>query len=745
VALLADGTLMADFTMDAEFGPTAVDRGVQGVLGRGVDRIDGPLKVTGQARYGYEHDAGKTVAYGVAITAPGAAKGRVLGIDTDVARALPGVIDIIVDDPRIVRQAAGFAPATRGNDRIDHWDQIVGVAVAETFEAARDAAAAVRVRVEAEAGRFDTLAHVADASGPPADSRLQDSNQGDLDAAMAGAAASIDQVYTTPHQVHAAMEPHASVAVWDGDRLTLHSSLQLLKWAKPILAGSLDIAPEQIRILSPFIGGGFGGKILGPDAVLAAIAAQRLGRPVKVALTRQQLFHNVYRRTDTHQRIRLAADAEGKLTGIGHESVVSQGPGASFMEPVALGTVSLYDARARRIGHKVVTLDMVMAGAVRAPGEAVGMLALESAMDELAEKLNVDPIALRVKNEPAVEPSTGKPFSTRRFVDCLTQGAERFGWNRRNLVPGAVRKGEWLIGMGVSGAVRINLLMDSEARVRLSPDGRATVETDMTDIGTGTYTILAQIAGEALGLPVECVDVVLGDSDLPPAAGSGGSFGAASAGSSVALACEDLVATLATRMGVAPQDMTLKDGHAIAANRRVPLAELVGPAPVEAMGKIAQGSHAQNFSQAAHGAQFAEVAVNAVTGEVRVRRMLGVFEAGRILNAKTARSQAIGGMIWGIGYAMHEDAVVDKRTGQFVNHDLAEYHVPSHADVPPLDVLFIEEPDTKANPLGIKGLGELSISGAGAAVTNAIYNACGVRVRDFPLTLDKILAHLPPL
>jgi xanthine dehydrogenase YagR molybdenum-binding subunit len=735
---------MADFTMDAEFGPTALDRGVQGVLGRGVDRIDGPLKVTGGARYGYEHRV-ENVAYGVAITAAGIARGRVLGFDLDAAPALPGVIDIIVDDPRIVGQAAGFTPATRGNASVDHWDQIVGVAVADSFEAARAAAAAVRIRHEGEPGRFETIAHVEEASGPPKDSRLQDSEQGDLDAAMASAAASIDQVYTTPNQVHAAMEPHASVAQWNGDRLTVHSSLQLLKWAKAILAQSLDIAADRVRIVSPFIGGGFGGKILGPDAVLAAIAAQRLGRPVKVALTRQQLFHNVYRRTDTHERVRLAADADGRLTGIGHETIVSQGPDGSFMEPVALGTVSLYAAPARRISHRVVTLDMVMAGAVRAPGEAVGMLALETAVDELAEKLGLDPIAFRIINEPRVDPTTGKPFSTRRYVDCLEQGAARFGWERRNPTPGATRDGEWLLGMGVAGAVRINLLMESQARVRLSPDGRASIETDMTDIGTGTYTILAQIAGEALGLPVDHVDVVLGDSDLPPSAGSGGSFGAASAGSSVALACEDLVATLAARMGVEPADMTLKDGHAIAANRRVALGELVGAAPIEALGRIAQGSNGRAFSQAAHGAQFAEVAVNAVTGEVRVRRMLGVFEAGRILNAKTARSQAIGGMIWGIGYALHEDAVLDKRYGQFVNHDLAEYHVPAHADVPPLDVLFIEDPDTKANPLGIKGLGELSISGAGAAVTNAVYNACGVRVRDFPLTLDKILGGLPPV
>ena len=735
---------MSDFTMDADHPGLAMDRGVQGVLGAALDRSEGALKVSGAAHYGYEHLVEGEVAYGYLITAP-AAKGKVTGIDTDAARALPDVLDIIVDDPRIPRQAAAFGPAHTGNDEIDHWDQVVGVAVATSFEAARAAAKAVRVHVAIEPGHFDTMADIDKASGPPKDSRLQDIAKGDIEAAMAQAAVTIDQIYTTPNHVHAAMEPHASVAIWNGDSLTLHSSLQILKVARQVLAKSLGVADEKVRILSPYIGGGFGGKMLGPDAVLAAIAAQKLGRPVKIAMARRQLFHNVYRRTDTHQRIRLAATEEGKLLAVGHDSVISQGPDGGFMEPVALGSISLYEAPVRHFSHKVVTLDMVMAGAVRAPGEAVGTLALETAMDEMAEALGRDPIDFRKLNEPKVDPMTGAPFSTRGLVACLDRGAEAFGWAKRSAQPGQVRDGEWLIDMGVSAAVRINLLVDSEARVTLSPDGRARIETDMTDIGTGSYTVLAQIAGEALGLPMERIDVILGDTDLPPGAGSGGSFGAASAGSSVALACEDIVATLAERMGAKAQDMTLKDGHAVAGNRRVPLAELVGDAPLVAMGKISQGSNARTFSQAAHGAQFAEVAVNAVTGEVRVRRMLGVFEAGRILNAKLARSQAIGGMIWGIGYALMEEAVLDQRHGQFVNHDLGEYHVPSHADVPPLDVLFLEEIDTHANPIGVKGLGELSISGAGAAVTNAIYNACGVRVRDFPLTLDKIVSGLPEM
>jgi len=735
---------MAFFKMDADHPGVRATQGVQGVLGKGLDRIDGVAKVTGAARYGYEHQVPGEMAWGFLVTAP-AAKGRVTRINADAARALPGVIDVIVDDQRIARQAAAFSPAAAGNRQLDHWDQVIGVAVAESFEAARDAARQVRVEVEAEPGRFDTLAHEAEASGPPSESRLQDISIGDIDAAMAAAEVTIDQVYATPHQVHAAMEPHASIAAWDGDRLTLHSSLQILGAAKPILAAAVGIAADKVRIVSPYVGGGFGGKMLGPEAVAAAIAAERLGRPVKIAMARQQLFHNVYRRTDTHQRIRLAANRDGRLTAIGHDSVVSQGPDGGFMEPVALGTVSMYAAPVRRISHRVVTLDLVMAGAVRAPGEAVGMLALESAIDELAERLGLDPIALRKINEPTVDPTTGKPFSSRALTACLDRGAAAFGWARRDPTPGSRREGEWLIGMGVAAAVRINLLTDSEARVRLTPDGRATIETDMTDIGTGSYTILAQIAGEALGLPLERVVVKLGDSDHPTASGSGGSFGAASAGSSVALACEDLVAELARRMDASPADMTLKDSHAIAGNRRVPLAELVREVPIEATGRISQGKNAQAYSQAAHGAQFAEVAVNAATGEVRVRRMLGVFEAGRILNAKTAHSQAIGGMIWGIGYALHEDAVLDTRTGQFVNHDLAEYHVPTHADVPHIQVEFIEVIDRHANPIGVKGLGELSISGAGAAVTNAIYNACGVRVREFPMTVDKILGGLPPV
>jgi xanthine dehydrogenase YagR molybdenum-binding subunit len=621
------------------------------------------------------------------------------------------------------------------------YGEIVGVAVADSFEEARAASKAVIVTCTPAQGRYEMMADTDRASGPAKGAMLPDVVKSDVDVAMADAAVAIDATYTTPRQVHAAMEPHAAIVDWSGDICTLYGSIQLFGFAQGMIAKSLDIPRDKLRLISRYIGGGFGGKIGGPETVLAAIASQATGRPAKVALTRQQLFHSVYGRSDTSQRLRLAADEDGVLTGIGQDSYVSQKPGGGFFEPVALGSIGLYSAPARSFTTKIVELNLTPTGAVRAPGEAVGMIGLECAMDELARELGMDPIELRRRNEPENDPTSGKPFSSRRLVDCFDEGAARFGWHHRE----RRIEGEWLVGHGMATAARVNFLADSSARVRLSPDGRATIETDMTDIGTGTYTILAQVAGEALGLPIHCIDVKLGDSDFPTGAGSGGSFGAASSTSSVVLACEDIVAELAKRMNATPTDMTLKDGHAIASNHRVPLSDLVGETPLEAIGTIHPGKNNQKYSQATHGAQFVEAWVNGVTGEVRVKRMLGVFDCGRILNAKTARSQAIGGMIWGIGYALHEHAVVDPRTGAYVNRDLGEYHIPVQSDVPQIEAYFVEEIDRHANPVGAKGIGELGISGAGAAVANAIFDACGVRVRDFPITPDKLLSGLPPV
>jgi xanthine dehydrogenase YagR molybdenum-binding subunit len=390
-----------------------------------------------------------------------------------------------------------------------------------------------------------------------------------------------------------------------------------------------------------------------------------------------------------------------------------------------------------------VPLDIPVASSMRAPGEAVGLLALECAMDELAENLKLDPIALRIRNEPAEDPEKHIPYSSRHLVACMQEGARRFGWDKRNSTPGQVRNGRWLVGMGMSAGTRGNPLRFSRANVRLDPDGIATVRMAMTDIGTGTYTILAQIAAEMLGLPIERVRVDLGDTIFPEAAGSGGSYGAASSGSALFEACEALREKLAGLAGMDPNTARFGDGHIATGERSVSLPELVGSG-VEADGEIKPGRNNQDFSQQSYGAHFAEVGVDQDTGEVRLRRMLGVFAAGRVLNAKTARSQAIGGMVFGVGAALHEDLVLDPRFGHFVNHDLAEYHVPVHADIPAsLEAVFLPELDERSNPLKSKGIGELGICGAGAAIANAVYNACGARIRNYPITLDKVLASLP--
>jgi xanthine dehydrogenase YagR molybdenum-binding subunit len=380
---------------------------------------------------------------------------------------------------------------------------------------------------------------------------------------------------------------------------------------------------------------------------------------------------------------------------------------------------------------------------MRAPGEAVGLLALECAMDELAERLDLDPIELRMRNEPTEDPEKHIPYSSRHLIPCFEEGARRFGWDRRNPKPGQSRDGRWLVGMGVAAATRGNTLQLSKANVRLGPDGFATVRMAMTDIGTGTYTILTQIAAEKLGLPPERILVELGDTSFPQAAGSGGSYGAASSGSALFDACNKLRTKLAEIAGMDPDAARFGDGRIEAAGQSRPLMDLIGPEAVDADGEIRPGTTSTEFSQQSYGAHFAEVGVDMDTGEVRLRRMLGVFTAGRILNEKTARSQAIGGMIFGIGAALEEAMILDPRFGCFVNHDLAEYHVPVHADVLNVDAIFLPELDAESNPLKSKGVGELGICGAGASIANAIYNACGVRVRDYPITLDKLIPELP--
>jgi xanthine dehydrogenase YagR molybdenum-binding subunit len=730
--------------MDAPIGSNALDVGAQGVVGKPLDRVDGRLKVTGGARYAYEVEQGPKTAYGVLVEAS-IGKGRIKSIDTGSAERAPGVI-LVLTYRNAPEQGTGNHHAAHPvltSPEVLYYGLPVAFVVAETFEEATAAAYLVRVKYDGAPGRYTLRSGLGEAripqEGPPPDSAV-----GDFAGAFAAAPMQLDVTYTTPLQSQAMMEPHATLAMWDGDNLILHTSNQMLNQGRDAVARTLQIPVENVRLISPYIGGGFGSKLwVNADAILAAIAARQLNRPVKTALTRQQIFHVTTHRSDTIQRIRLGTDRDGRILAIGHDVFSGNLWSEQNYEGAALQTRTLYAGENRLTRHRLAPLDIPVASSMRAPGEAVGLLALECAIDELAEKLDLDPIELRLRNEPAADPEKHIPYSSRHLISCLQEGARRFGWDRRNSKPGQSRDGRWLVGMGVAAATRGNTLQLSKANVRLGPDGSAVVRMAMTDIGTGTYTILTQIAAEMLGLAPEQVRVELGDTSFPQASGSGGSYGAASSGSALFDACNNLRAKLARLAGMDPDSARFGDGRIEAAGQSRQLVDLVGPGGIDADGEIKPGATSTEFSQQSYGAHFAEVGVDIDTGEVRLRRMLGVFTAGRILNEKTARSQAIGGMIFGIGAALEEALILDPRFGCFVNHDLAEYHVPVHADVVDVDAIFLPELDAESNPLKSKGVGELGICGAGASIANAIYNACGVRVRDYPITLDKLISELP--
>jgi xanthine dehydrogenase YagR molybdenum-binding subunit len=731
--------------MNSPVGPNVLDADSQGVVGQALDRVDGPLKVTGGARYAYEMQQGNGTLYGYVVQAS-IGKGTIKSIDTRAAEKSPGVV-FVLTHRNAPEQGTGnhreAHPVLTG-PAVTYYGQPVAFVVAESFEEARAAAYLVDVKYDRSPGKYALRNNLREArvphqkDGAPADSAI-----GDFAGAFASAPVQIDVTYTTPLQSHAMMEPHATLATWDGDKLILHTANQMLSQGQKTIATTLKIPVENVRLISPFIGGGFGGKLwVNADATLAAIASRQLKRPVKIALTRQQIFHVTTHRSNTIQHLRLGTDHNGKILAIGHDVFSGNLLTEQTYEAAALQTRTLYAGANRLTRHRLAPLDIPVASSMRAPGESVGLLALECAMDELAEKLNLDPVELRLRNEPSEDPEKHIPYSSRHLVACMQEGARRFGWDKRNPKPGQVRDGRWLVGMGMSAATRGNPLRLSKANVRLDPDGIATVRMAMTDIGTGTYTILTQIAAEMLGLPMERVRVELGDTSFPEAAGSGGSFGAGSSGSALFEACDALREKLARAAGMDPKTARFADGSIASGEQSRKLTDLVGTG-IDADGEIEPGSNNTDFSQQSYGAHFAEVGVDMDTGEVRVRRMLGVFTAGRVLNAKTARSQAIGGMVFGVGAALHEDMTLDPRFGYFVNHDLAEYHVPVHADIPDIDAIFLPELDDRSNPLKSKGIGELGICGAGASVANAIHNACGARIRDYPVTLDKLLSSLP--
>jgi xanthine dehydrogenase YagR molybdenum-binding subunit len=713
------------------------------VVGQPHDRIDGKLKTTGKAPYAYErHDVAPDAAYGCILGAA-IAKGRIDRIDTSAARRAPGVLAVVTyENAGKLGKAKAITARLLAGPEVQHFDQAVAVVVAETFEQARSAARLIRVDYTKAKGRYDLAAAKASAVKPKDDFSPADTATGDFAKGFARAPVRLDQTYTTPDQCHAMMEPHATIAAWTGDKLTLWTSNQMINWAVRDMSETLLIPKENIHVMSPYIGGGFGGKLwVRSDAVMAALGSRAIGgRPVKVTLARPQVFNNTTHRPATIQRIRIGADRDGKILAIGHESWSGDLPGGG-PETAANQTRLLYAGKDRMTAHRLAVLDLPEGNAMRAPGEAPGMLALEIAMDELAERLKLDPVELRIRNDVQFDPEAGpeRPFSHRNLVGCLRIGAERFGWDRRNPTPGQIRDGRWLVGMGMAAAFRNNLTMKSAARVGVDAKGVVTVATDMTDIGTGSYTIIAQTAAEMMGVPIDKVVVLLGDSSFPVSAGSGGQWGGNSSTSGVYAACVKLREAVALKAGLDPATAVFENGKVKQGRKSLSLARIAGPAGLSAEDTIEFGDLGEKYAQSTFGAHFAEVGVDADTGEIRVRRMSGAFAAGRILNPKSARSQVIGAMTMGVGAALMEEAVVDPGFGYFVNHDMAEYQVPVHADIPHQEVFFLDEVDDKSSPMKAKGVGELGICGVGAAVANAVYNACGVRIRDYPLTLDKVL------
>jgi xanthine dehydrogenase YagR molybdenum-binding subunit len=711
------------------------------VVGRPTDRIDGPLKTTGTAPYAYErHDVAPNAAYGYIVGAA-IATGRITAIDQSRAKAAPGVIAIVTAENAGELGKGNFNTARLlGGPTVEHYHQAIALVVAETFEQARAAAQLLKVTYAAADGVFDL------AAAKVSERRTADRNStiGDFAGAFAKAEVTLDETYTTPDHSHAMMEPHATTAAWRGDQLTIWTSNQMIDWTRTDLATTLGMPREKIHLMSPYIGGGFGAKLfLRADTVLAAIAARMVRRPVKVALQRPIMANNTVHRPATIQRIRLGATRQGKLTAIGHESWSGNLVGGK-PENAVQQTLWLYAGENRLTGTRLALLDLPEGNAMRAPGEAPGLMALEIAVDEIAERLGMDPVEFRVLNDTQVDPANpDRRFSERRLIECMRTGAERFGWAQRSVKPAQRREGRWWIGTGMAAAFRNNQVTKSGARVRLDGRGMVTVETDMTDIGTGSYTIIAQTAAEMMGVPLDKVAVRLGDSAFPVSSGSGGQWGGNCSTAGVYAACVKLRDAVAQRAGLPSDGASFADGMVRAGGRSASLAEVAGDGGIVAEDTIEFAELSKRYQQSTFGAHFVEVAVDAYTAEVRVRRMLAVCASGRILNPKSARSQVIGGMTMGVGAALMEELAVDKRLGFFVNHDLAGYEVPVHADIPHQEVIFLDETDAISSPMKAKGVGELGICGVGAAVANAIYNATGVRVRDYPVTLDKLIGRMP--
>ncbi|RFU45081.1 xanthine dehydrogenase family protein molybdopterin-binding subunit [Paraburkholderia sp. DHOC27] len=733
------------------------------LIGQPMDRTDGVLKVTGQARYAAEFPEAR-LAHAVMVTSP-ISSGSIVSIDASRAQALPGVLLVMTYQNALRLPNGGHPPlappagrhlSLLQDNQIHYSNEPVAVVVADTLEHATDAAQQLRIAYQSTPGAHDFTSAKAKAHAPVSpQGRQTDTQRGDVAAGLVNGAVHIDAVYTTPVEHHNPMEPHATMAYWDGPQLTLHDSTQGVSGTRTAVAKTLGVPPEDVHVISPFLGGGFGGKGSSwSHVVLCAMAAKQTGRPVRLVLTRPQMFGSVGARPRTEQHLVLAAHRDGTLTAMQHDSISNTSMIEDWTETCCMVTRMMYAVPNQLTTHRLVQLNLGTPTFMRAPGETTGSFALESAMDELAWSLKMDPIALRLKNYAEVDPQENKPFSSKALRQCYAIGAEQFGWSRRTARPRSMRSGNTLIGLGMASATYPANRSPAGAVARILPDGTAQVGSGTQDLGTGTYTVMTQVCADALGFPPDKIHFTLGDSSLPPAPGSGGSQSAASVSPAVHDACmqarNQLIAlALADNAspvhGVDVADVSVENGWVVSISNpslRDPAGAILaraGGRPIEAVASVKPGEERSEFSMHSFGAVFAEVHVDADLGTIRVPRIVGVYDVGRVLNEKTARSQMMGGMVWGISAAFEEDTLLDERYGRFVNMNLAEYHVPVNADIGTLEVSFINEPDPHINSLGVRGIGEIGLTGVVAALANAVYHATGVRVRDLPITLDKVL------
>jgi xanthine dehydrogenase YagR molybdenum-binding subunit len=706
-------------------------------IGQPVSRVDGRQKVTGAATYAAEFDQ-PGQAYGVIVRST-VANGRIASMDSTAAQRASGVLAVLThrNAPRLAyRPHKGLPDPATGerlhvlqDDRVNHQGQPIALVIAETLEQANHAATLVRVTYADEAGITDISRVVpiepAQQKTDQGETRPPQTRRGDPERALTTAEVKVEHTYVIPRENHNPIEMHATIAAWDGDRLTLWDKTQWVHNTADEIAAVFSIPEENIRVISPFVGGAFGsGLRTWPHVTLAALGARVTGRPVKVMLSRREMYYAVGYRPHTVQRVALGASRDGRLTAILHEGYQETSRYEEFSEALLNASRLLHSCPNVDTRHRLAPMNVHTPTYMRAPGEASGIFALESAMDELAVALNFDPVELRLRNEPEMDEFKKLPFSSRSTRECYRSAAERFGWNRRSPEPRSMRDGRWLIGWGMATATYPMNYAPATAMARLLPDGTAEVMSASSDMGPGTWTSMTQVAAEALGLPIERVKFTLGDTRLPRAPIHGGSMTMASVGSAVQAACRKVREDAIARGGA---------NDLVDAMRRI-------AQPIDAMADVKPGDESRRFSMHAFGAVFVEVAVDPDLGETRVRRIVGAYGAGRIVNPKTSRSQCVGGMIGGIGMALMEHSVVDARNGRVPNANFAEYAVPVHADAPPLmDVIFVEEHDPHVNPLGVKGVGEIAMVGVAPAIASAIFHATGKRIRELPITPDKLL------